>query len=259
MSKVLITVPVWNRKKITELSLKQLNKYKGEGNELWVYNDWSSEYDNDWLEDKCDKVFKLPSSKKVVAKNETNSNGMGVQHLRWHQFREFSKQSKFDYLYMTDNDTIHDPDFMDVMIKLHSKYITKSGIKLPVCLYNSVYHSQAQNNKFQNDEVMLRITAPGVSMYYSKEMVDAIVEELDKQTEDPIYAWDYRAQEWLKRPWITPKTSYVEHFGASPESMHTPEGMWNRDRAVNPTEYLQDIREDVISYLDGDIDNINIK
>jgi glycosyltransferase involved in cell wall biosynthesis len=262
MSKVLIAVPVWNRKKVTELVLTQLYKHKGDNAEVWVYNDWSTEYDNDWLSTMSDKVIKLPASKKVVIKNERNSKGMGVQHLRWYQFREFLKQDEFDFIYMTDSDAFHDPNYMETLLKLHGKYKTKNGTKLPVCLYNTIHHSQPQNTKFQNDEVMLRITAPGISMLYSREMVEKIVESLEiykKQTgEDPIYAWDYRAQEWLRRPWITSKTSYIEHYGADENSMHTPKGMWDRDRAVNPTEYLQSNRNDLISYLEGKADKPEI-
>lgn len=249
--KILICVPVWNRKDITELVLTQLNKYKGEGNELWVYNDYSTEYDNDWLSSMCDKVVQLPESDKVVVKNEINKKGRGVQHIRWQQFRDFAKQNEFDFIYMTDNDALHDPDYIKQLLSLHKKYKTKNGMKLPVCLYNTIYHSQPQNSKFQNDEVFLRITAPGISQFYSKEMVKKIVDVLEKQKEDPIYAWDYRAQEWLKLPWITTKNSFVEHFGASKESMHTPEGMWDRDRALNPTEYLKNTRDDIIKYLEG--------
>ena len=249
--RILICVPVWNRKKITEIVLKQLYENKGENNELWVYNDYSTEYDNDWLSTMCDKVIRLEKSNKQVIKNEQNSKGMGVQHLRWHQFREFVKQTDFDYIYMTDNDAYHDPDYINQLLTLHKKYKTKNNSKLPVCLYNTVHHSQPQNTRFDNDEVMLRITAPGISMFYSKEMVEKIVSILDKQKEDPIYAWDYRAQEWLGLPLITSKTSYIEHYGASPQSMHTPEGMWDRDRATNPTQYLIDTRDKIIGYLEN--------
>ena len=70
---------------------------------------------------------------------------MGVQHIRWHQFREFAKQDEFDYIYMTDNDAFHDPDYINQLLTLHKKYKTKNGMKLPVCLYNTIYHSQPQN------------------------------------------------------------------------------------------------------------------
>lgn len=262
MSKVLIVVPVWNRKKITELVLTQLYKHKGDNAELWVYNDHSTEYDNDWLKPMCDKVIKLPKSKKEVVKNEKNSHGMGVQHLRWYQFREFLELDDFDFIYMTDSDALHDPDYMKVLLNLHGKYKTKSGVKLPVCLYNTIHHSQPQNTKFQNKEVLLRITAPGISMLYNKEMVKKIVESLNfyksKMGEDPKYGWDYFPSKWLNMPFITSKTSYIEHYGADENSMHTPKGMWDRDRAINPTEYLKNNRVDIISYLENKSDKPKI-
>ena len=54
------------------------------------------------------------------------------------------------------------------------------------------------------------------------------------------------------------KTSYIEHFGADKSSMHTPEGQWDRDRAINPSEYLKNIRAQVISYLEGSGEKPNI-
>ncbi len=248
--KILICLPVYNRKNITELVLENLNKYKGDA-KLWVYNDWSSEYDNDFLEPLCDKVFKLAPSNKIVVKNEKNVNGMGVQHLRWHQFREFVAQDEFDYIYFTDSDALHDPNFIEVLKTTHGKYKMKNGDKLPVSLYDTVWHAQPQNLLKEGSDVFMRRTAAGISQLYSKDMAIKIVNTLNKQKEDPIYAWDYRAQEYLGLPFLTTKTSYVEHFGAVKESMHTPQGQWDRDKATNPTQYLKDIRNDVIAYLEG--------
>ena len=248
--KILICLPVYNRKDITELVLENLNKYKSDA-KLWVYNDWSTEYDNDFLEPLCDKVIKLPSSKKTVVKNEKNIHGMGVQHLRWYQFREFVSQDEFDYIYFTDSDAIHDPDYVNVLKNIHGKYKMKNGDKLPVCLYNTIWHSQPQNLIREGQDVFMRRTSPGISQLYSKEMATKIVNILDKQFVDPDYAWDYRAQEYLGLPFLTTKISYVEHFGAVKESMHTPQGQWDRDKASNPSDYLKDIRNDVIAYLEG--------
>ena len=47
--KIRIDVPCYNRKKITELCLIQLNKAKIADTEIRIYNDNSTEYDNDWL------------------------------------------------------------------------------------------------------------------------------------------------------------------------------------------------------------------
>lgn len=254
--KILICVPVYNRKKITELALENLMKYKKDAT-LYVYNDWSTEYDNDFLEPLCDKVFKLPPSNKIVIKNEKNINGMGVQHLRWYQFREFIK-SDFDYLYFTDSDAIHDPDFIEILKNIHGKYKLKNDEKLPVCLYNTIWHSQPQNLLKENNEIMMRRTAPGISQFYSKLHCEKIVNELNKQKSDPDYAFDYRCIEYLKLPFLTTKISYVEHFGAVDDSMHAKAGEWDRDRSLNPSEYLKNIRNNVINYLEGRVLKPNI-
>lgn len=252
---ILISVPVWNRKKITEITLKQLKNNKRPEDELWVYNDWSTEYGNDFLEQYSDKVFKLDKSNKNVVKNESNKNGMGVQHLRWHQFREFVKQNRFKYLYMTDNDAFHDPDFINRLMELYGKWKLKNGQKLPVCLYNTIYHSQPQNKISENSDIVMRRTAPGVSMLYDFDMVKRIVTELDRfkssNGSDPDYGWDYFPSKWLNLPFITSKQSFVEHYGASKQAMHTPEGQWDRDRAIEPTEYLKSNRDQIISYLEN--------
>ena len=248
--KILICVPVYNRKTITELALENLQKYKGDGNELWVYNDWSSEYDNDFLEPLCDKVIKLPASNKIVVKNENNKNGMGVAYLRWQQFRDFLTDGSFDYIYFTDSDAIHDPNFINILLVNYNKYKLKNGDKIPVCLYDTIWHSQPQNLLKNGTDVFMRKYAPGISHFYSKQMVKNIVDVLDTQKENPIYGWDYQTSDYLKLPFITTKTSYVEHFGAVKESMHTQYGQWDRDRANNPTQYLKDIRNEVIAYLE---------
>jgi CRISPR/Cas system-associated protein Cas10 (large subunit of type III CRISPR-Cas system) len=248
--KILICVPVYNRKNITELVLQNLNQYKADA-KLWVYNDWSTEYDNEFLKPFCDEVIHLPPSDKIVVKNEKNKNGMGVQHLRWHQFREFASQDVFDFIYFTDSDALHDPNFIDVLKAIYQRYKAQNGQTFPVCLYDTVWHSQPENLLSEGSDVWVRKTAPGISQLYSMEMVRKIVAILNQQDEDPDYAWDYRAQEYLGLPFLTTKISYVEHFGAVSESMHTPQSEWDRDRALNPSQYLRDIRSDIIAYLEG--------
>ena len=42
---------------------------------------------------------------------------------------------------MTDNDTIHDPDFLDILRKLYESSSKKFDKKLPIGLYNSKFHN----------------------------------------------------------------------------------------------------------------------
>jgi hypothetical protein len=210
------------------MSLTQTKRYKTSYCHLQVYNDHSTEYDNDFLTPYADEVIKLPSK-------------MGIHSLRWHQFREFLK-TDFDFIYMTDGDVIHDPRFITVLEVL---YETGDG-KLPVCLFNSAFHVEPRIILYRKNGVMLKGTAPGVSMFYDRAMVEKIVSMLDRHHDTSI--WDYTALKYLGLPWVTPETSYLEHYGGG--GIHNAD--YERDRAINPTEYLRERREGILRYLTHD-------
>ena len=234
--RILICVPAYNRKAITSLALESLNKHKQDAT-IWTYNDWSTEYDNNYLEPFCDKVIKLPKSDKLVVKNQKNINGMGVQHLRWHQFREFVSMD-YDALYLTDSDTIHDPSYIEVLKETSNEFPHN-----PLSLYTS-HPAIARSNR-----TFIREYSGGISHLYTREMVENIVLILNRQRSDPDYGWDYEAINYLNRKMIVTTTSYLEHFGAG--GMHSADTNWDHDRAGWPTPYLQKIRQPVINYLEG--------
>jgi hypothetical protein len=145
---------------------------------------------------------------------------------------------------------MHDPSFMDVLQSLVS-VVKKTGRPMPICLYNSVFHDQPNNCVGGTDRLLLRKTAPGISHLYDRAMIARIVQGLATLAADPDYGWDYIGPAFLGVPFVTTKTSYVEHFGAVPGSMHTTAGDWDRDRALNPTPYLAARRQQVIDFLEG--------
>jgi Tfp pilus assembly protein PilF len=226
--KILISVPVFNRKKITQLSLAQTKRYKTVYCHLQVYNDHSTEYDNDFLAPYADEVIQLPSKK-------------GIDALRWHQFRSFL-ETDFDFIYMTDGDVIHDPRFIPVLDVLYEM----GDRKLPVCLFNSVFHIEPRIILYRKNGIMLKGTAPGVSMFYDRKMVETIVSMLDRHHDTSI--WDFKAMKYLGLPSVTPETSYLEHYGGG--GIHNMD--YDRDRAINPTAYLQERREPILRYLTHD-------
>jgi hypothetical protein len=230
--KLLIVVTTFNRRAITELSLSQTSKFK-RGSTLIVYDDHSTEYDLNWLSGFAERVERAPRK-------------LGIAKLRATQFRDFLR-SGYDLLYFTDNDVIHDPTYV---LRLRRLYSLPNDTKLPVCLFNSVFHNNPQNILKEIQEVQIRRTAPGVSQLYDVEMVDRILSGLERFPDlEGRYGWDYHLPLLLQRPWIQSTTSYLEHFGAG--GMHNPESedSFERDRALSPTEYLVQTREDVIRYL----------
>ncbi len=230
--KLLIVVTTFNRRAITELSLAQTSRFKRDATIL-IYDDFSTEYDLSWLSGFADCVERSPLK-------------MGIAKLRALQMREFQR-SDYDLLYFTDNDVIHDRTYV---LRLRRLYSLPTEMKLPVCLYNSRFHNHPENTLKQIQDVQIRITAPGVSQLYDRDMVDRMLFGLQNSPEfEGRYGWDYHLPAFLKRPWIQSVTSYLEHFGAG--GMHNPnsEDSFERDRALNPTQFLVEVRERVIFYL----------
>jgi tetratricopeptide (TPR) repeat protein len=229
--KILIIVSAFNRKKITALSLEQTKRYKTPNCCLHVYNDHSTEYDNTPLYKYADEVIQLPGK-------------MGINHLRWYQFRKFL-ESGFDFLYFTDSDVIHDPQYVFVLDVLYEQ----GKRSLPVSLFNSIFTFRPKMILYYNDGIFLKSTAPGISMFYDRQMVEKILSVSEKIGNAFDYLpWDNRAAAFLGLPWITPEISYLEHFGADGINNDN----YERDRAINPAEYLQKSRGRILQYLRQD-------
>jgi peptidylprolyl isomerase len=225
---ILICVSVFNRKKITQLSLLQTMRYKTPHCRLQVYNDHSTEYDNSFLEPYADEVIRLPDK-------------MGIHKLRRHQLRQFLR-TNFDLLYFTDNDVIHDPQYIKVMEALYET----GQEKLPVCLYNTAFHNFEGNILYKGQGIALKKTAPGVSMLFDRTMAERIMSMWDRAgNAHDIIGWDFRVIAYLGLPWLTSEESYLEHYGAA--GIHSPD--FETDRAENPTPYLKETRENVLRHL----------
>jgi peptidylprolyl isomerase len=231
---ILISVPVFNRRKITQLSLAQTKRYKTPYCYLQVYNDHSTEFDNSFLAHYADEVVQLPVK-------------MGIHNLRRYQFRKFL-EADFDFIYMTDNDVIHDPQYVTVLQVLYEL----GNRKLPVCLYNTEFHNHPSHILCRSNGTMIKKKAHGVSMFYDRKMVEKIVSMMDRvgNAHDAI-SWDLRAVSYLDLPWITPDASYLEHYGANGINNND----YERDKAMNPTIYLRDRRESILKYLTQHMDS----
>jgi glycosyltransferase involved in cell wall biosynthesis len=262
LPKIQIVVPCYNRKKITELVLRSIKISKNTADQLVADNDHSSDYNNHWLSQYADKVnlvgddvHSLPPKQRIAA-------------IRGQHFRNFLN-SDYDYLYLTDNDALHSPEWRKMVLELYGKWKLSDGRKLPVTLYNTIHHSQQGNTLMEMDEVLFRKTAPGISQFFDRDMCNLIVNFLEKNPNiEQTYGWDYLFPLPLQRPFITSRFSYVEHFSrdeTQPGIHSTFSGQgeagridFERDRALNPTDWLKSIRGDVIEYLLGIKERINI-
>ena len=140
MLKIFIAISTFNRKNITELCLKNLKGIvtDDKNSKLVIYDDASTSYGEDFLKQFSDNVLRFRSSG-------------GIERSRARSFRDFLYvYENYDLFYMTDNDTIHDPNFLKVLRNLYSTSSETFEKKLPIGLYNSVFHKNSKNIIFEN-------------------------------------------------------------------------------------------------------------
>jgi hypothetical protein len=168
------------------------------------------------------------------------------------------RYTEFDILYLTDNDTIHDPMFVDILNEFFAEQ-ENYPFAHPVGLFRSVFHENAIEQQFE--KFLVCKTCPGVSQAYNREMAKKIVQLLDNNpVMETRYGWDYHWPAVLDRPFLISNQSYVEHLGRdlSEGGIHCPNNGssqehfradFQRDRAVAPTESLIRLADQTINEL----------
>lgn len=239
--KIRIALATYNRPIITDICLNNLSTFRSTDVELIIYDDASTAYDQAYLESYSDKVIRFPTTS-------------GITQSRTRALRDFL-DTEYDLLYLTDNDTVHDPNFLNI---IRESFILND--QYPLSLYNTHWH---RNNLVdEDDRYYYSKRIPGISHCYTREIAKEIV---DKFYENPdlthSYGWDDNFISAIGRTCRFTKISYVEHFARDryEGGMHarvTGTGIesridFERDRASNPTPYLQLIRQQVIDYILG--------
>jgi hypothetical protein len=229
-SQILIVVTTHNRANITELTLKNLTATKRQAG-LWVLDDHSSEYDLDFLKSAA------PTAERV----ERRDKKLGIDYQRFlTQLEAFETQYK--YIYHTDNDAIHDPDWIARLHQLSLVYPQN-----PICLYNTIFHLKNTVKVIEAMAIAARKFCPGISFFYDQEKLRPskhLILELLNTTKLKTN-WDFYFSHLLGQLTVTSLMSYVEHFGAG--GLHNTD--FDRDRAFSPTPYLVGVRPEIIKFL----------
>ena len=248
MQKILIALSTFNRKNITKLCLENLKQIvdKDKKSKLVIYDDASTNYGDEFLKQYSDNVLRFRVSG-------------GIERSRARAFRDFIYIYKdFDLFYMTDNDTIHDPDFLEILRKLYESSSKKFDKKLPIGLYNSKFHNNPKNVIYENNILSVRKTCPGVSQCFDREMINKMLTFINKNpVYETLYGFDYHWPASLNVPFLQTQTSYLEHFARdkkekglhSTHTINNPRADFERDRAIHPTSYLKKIREKIIKKI----------
>ena len=215
-----IYVATYDRKKITKFSLKNLISVKQSAH-LFIYDDHSKEYGLDFLLNFTDNI-------KVSEKN------IGIAKIRYKQILHFYN-SNLKYCYLIDNDTIHDTEFLDILINLSIQY------DKIVSLYNSKSHWSI---KEEYEDAYLKYTAGGISIFFNKRIAFDILTMFSNYYNDRL-SWDWNLS-YKFNEFIYPKQSYVEHIGGI--GMNSKNDFY-RDIAINPTQYLINERQKFLEVI----------
>ena len=233
--KILIALATWNRPIITKICLQNLQLVRSKDVSLMIYDDCSTDYDQSFFNSLCDGFVRF------------RIHG-GIERSRARSFRDFVHRYKeFDVLYLTDNDTVHDQEFVSVINTLFNEQ-SNYPYAHPLGLFRSVFHEDAIEKVFP--EFVVSRTCPGVSQAYTREMAEKVVNLLDRNPQmETVYGWDYHWPRVLKRPFLISANSYVEHFARDLKQggLHSDfTGMtrefflqdFGRDRSLFPTTAL---------------------
>jgi len=213
----ILYVPVFNRRAIASESLTNLRTVKGAAH-LCIEDDASTEFDGTLFADLGDSYIRHPSN-------------LGIDATRMAQLEAFLA-SPFDHCYFTDSDTVHDPEFLSRLFQM----LERTGCVS--CLYNTStgYHKD-QFNIDVGDDIVLRCSIPGVSMFFDKPLAARIWQYYqDGLRFRPDFLKEQRSWDWMYCdvfPQVAfSRVSFVEHLYAGGLHAH------GRDAAVNPTPYL---------------------
>lgn len=227
-STVMICVPCYNRKAIAGLCLSTLPMaQRGSLDRVFLYNDGSTEYDEDWLATWADYV-------------KTTEN-IGIEAQRREHLKDFWA-SDFTHLYFTDCDAIHDPFSIEAGLDLQSQ-----NAGMPVCLYNTKAHADMLGNTIKDDpeqNVIFRRLAPGISYLLSRDHVKKIMTRIKD-----LQNFDWQIPEWLGDRFVISRTSYVDHIGFGGIHHDGSYGFDGGDRALNPSEWLVRKRKEIVEKL----------
>jgi hypothetical protein len=110
-----------------------------------------------------------------------------------------------------------------------------------ICLYNAKFHapkrSRPEPGPVIDFQTVVRHMSAGISMFFR---MRSFRERPTKVQVPEMRGWDgYYSREIAEQKIVTSLVSYVEHFGKW--GFHN-KGNFDRDRALNPTLYLSEVR-----------------
>ena len=251
-SRTIICPATYERKPTVERCVGSTNKFKLRS-KVYIHDDGSTQYDEQWLQQLGDRVYRHKhgeGGRKGVKNLRSNivKSIIGSFHPSIFQpwiEEDFGTEGP-EYVYMVDSDGYHDPCFFYRIHEIMNVY-PEWGV---ICLYNAQFHSPKRNLPEKNlvdHMTAVRGMSAGISMFFR--MQD--FKDRPKHIQVPDgRGWDgYYSQMIGGRKIANSLVSFVEHMGRW--GFHN-KGNWERDRALFPTKYLEDIRDETIKEIDDE-------
>ena len=248
--KTVIVATTWNRKNTVDVCLRQTAIYRL-GSPLWVYDDGSDEYSEEFLLDIADRVYRQAHGEggregvkklRSLIMNSILQEGY-APHDEWipEDFPE-----GLEYIYHIDSDVIHDPWFFHRIYELSQKFPEFGAI----CLYNPKFHPSSKKCRinprtFPDIHTVVRTAGYGCSMFFPLRKFKENLGHVD--IPEGGVGWDlYYSQHIAQGNVIMSATSYVDHLGKG--GIHN-DISHQKTRAINPTLYLTEIRNNAIKAM----------
>lgn len=201
--KIIMMISTYNRKEILEKSISSLKKVKKlEEVEIEIYDDKSSEYDEQYLKEK------ITFAKKITVRNEN----LKADRNMYTMYKDFLKTDG-DYLLQVDSDMIYNEDFLSIIQK-----ITKLKEKAIYSLYNSTLHDFFQNIEekyIDKIEFGRKRDIGGACVLFSREIIEEIINNIKIKKQD-FTSYDYKWSRYLNSkniPIYVSRISFIQHLG----------------------------------------------
>lgn len=145
MTRASIIIPVYNKEKYLEETLKSVDKQTVNDVEVIIIDDQSTDHSMDIISD-----FKSNTKKKQV-KIIQNDRNMGVSYSRNIGIEESSS----DYITFLDADDLLDKDFMKIMLAKMRKYPDLDFVRGELCcFYNTPAMDRCKNTASKKDKII---------------------------------------------------------------------------------------------------------
>lgn len=240
MTKLLICIPVHNRRAIAEACIPTVVAGMDPHDAIAIFDDGSDGFDSGWIRGL------LPFWRWNGAIFH-HSLGIGIEAQRRKHFECFRDMVHlgFTHLYLTDADALHDPNWRADLLRLQTKY---DG--LPICGYDTEAHRKINGNTVEDhgaSEIIVRRVAPGISYLLTAAQAGVVIRALPSLPAH--WHWDWTVPALLGSRFAVTRQSVVDHLGEG--GLHHPAGagLDGGDIALNPTHWLVKKRAEVVAAL----------